>query len=192
MVFVFDLDDTVCDTDGYSEKYILNFFKENNYPYTFVSKTARYAEEKFSWDKESALKWYKTFGDEMMKKFPLKENAKEFINGLYESGHTIIFSTARATDWHTDPEGVTLEWLNNVGLKYHKLIIGKSKKEEVCFSEGADVFVDDDLEITARVASYKMNKPIKVFLMNSNFNLDKEKNEKVVRINSFNEMLENI
>lgn len=27
MVFVFDLDDTICETDKYSEKYILNFFK---------------------------------------------------------------------------------------------------------------------------------------------------------------------
>ncbi len=29
MVFVFDIDDTLCDTDGYSEKYILEFIARN-------------------------------------------------------------------------------------------------------------------------------------------------------------------
>ena len=30
MIFVFDLDDTVCDTDSYSEYYILNYIKKYN------------------------------------------------------------------------------------------------------------------------------------------------------------------
>lgn len=38
MTFVFDLDDTICETDKYSEKYILNFFKINHLPYKLITK----------------------------------------------------------------------------------------------------------------------------------------------------------
>ena len=74
MVFVFDLDDTICDTDGYSEKYIKDFFSKYNMPYKQIAKNVRYAEEKFNWSKEIALKWYKKFGDEMALHFPCKKN----------------------------------------------------------------------------------------------------------------------
>lgn len=154
MVFVFDLDDTIAETDEYSEKYILNFFKTHNLPYKQIAKVVRFAESKFDWDRDTANKWYKTYGDDMMLHFTTKPHAVETINKLYDLGHTIVIATARATDWHTDPENITKEWLKNIGLKYNKIYIGRVDKEKICEENNADVFIDDDISILTRVSEY--------------------------------------
>ncbi len=186
MILVFDLDDTVTETDKYSEYYISKFFKENNLPYKKVCSTVRYAEKKFNWSKDEALKWYKTYGDEMMLNFPLKEFAKEAINELYDLGHTIVIATARSDDWHSDPKGVTLKWLENNDIRYHKLFVGRSDKEEICKEVNADVFLDDDVTITSRVAEYfkSINKGTSC-LMSSDYNINEEVGENIIRVKDF-------
>lgn len=190
MIFVFDLDDTVCETDSYSEQYILNFFKENSWPYKQIAKTVRYAEKKFDWDHQTALKWYKEYGDQMMLEFPCKPNAISTINSLYELGHTIIIATARATDWHTNPEDITKKWLANNGIKYNKLYIGRFDKEVICKEVNADVFIDDDISITGRVANYFSNFPNKkTFLMNTDYNSSLKEEKNVIRVTDFTDFL---
>ena len=189
MIFVFDMDDTICDTDSYSEYYIEKFFIEHKMPFKKVCKVVRFAEQKFDWDKDTALNWYKTYGDEMMLNFPCKNGAKEIINKLYELGHTIIIATARADDWHTEPERITKEWLENTGLKYSKLIIGRVDKEKVCEEENADIFVDDDINITSRVANYFSDKKGKTsMLITTDYNKNLQTGENVVRIKDFFEL----
>jgi uncharacterized HAD superfamily protein len=200
MIFVFDLDDTICATDEYSQKYIANFFVKHNLPYKKISDSERYAEAYFDWDRLTALKWYKEFGDQMALEFPCKSHAKHVINSLYDAGHTIINSTARATDWHTEPEKITLEWLKQNGIKYTKIYIGREDKEKVCEKENADVFIDDDIAITSRVAEYFASKNSncgkgspscggKVFLTNTAYNANLVPAPGVVRVNNLQEML---
>lgn len=192
MVFVFDLDDTIIDTDGYSEKYISKFIKEHNLPYKLISKVARFAEKKFDWDMEAALCWYKEYGDNMMLEFPCKENAKEIINNLYDCGHTIIIATARATDWHKDPENITIKWLENNEIKYHKAYIGRVDKEKICEEECADVFLDDDIKIVQRVSEYFncCNNSGKAILFNTEYNRELSVSDSVMRVNDFMEFIE--
>ena len=188
MVFVFDLDDTVCETDAYSEYYIKKFIKDNKLPYKQVASVVRFAEKKFDWDTETALKWYKTYGDQMMKEFPCKPDAIKVINALYDMGHTIVFATARANDWHTDPEGLTYEWLKNNGIKYSKIYIGRVDKEKICEDEHADIFIDDDIKITGRVAEHFADgktKKCKSFLMTTNYNKPLEIANGVERVSGF-------
>jgi len=193
MVFVFDLDDTISDTDGYSEKYIRNFFAEHNLPYKQIAKNVRFAESKFDWDRQTALAWYKEFGDEMMSNFPLKQWARDFLDFLHNQGHTIIIATARATDWHTNPEEVTLRWLKNNNIHYDKIYIGRNDKEAICLDENADVFVDDDLKITANVAkAFEGQKDKQVFLQTTAYNKDFEVPNGVQRIKNFNDLLMSI
>lgn len=195
MILVFDLDDTVCETDKYSEEYIHNFIKSNNLPYKQIAKNTRFAEAKFDWDKETALNWYKEFGDQMMLEFPCKPNAIETINKLYEAGNIIIFATARANDWHVDPEGITKQWLKNNNIKYHKLYIGRIDKEAICEEENADIFIDDDIKITQKVADYFKtlnNSKKKSFLMNTNYNESLAISKDVTRIMNFNDFMETI
>lgn len=192
MIFVFDLDDTVCETDSYSEEYISKFFKDNNLPYKQVLKTTRFAEKKFDWDNETALSWYKEYGDEMMLNFPCKANSIETINKLHDLGHKIIIATARANDWHSDPEGITLKWLKINGIKYDKIYIGRIDKEAICEEENADIFIDDDTKITKKVSEYFSTCDIsnkKSFLMTTDYNSNLEVPESVERIVDFNDFV---
>lgn len=193
MVFVFDLDDTVCDTDGYSEKFIKEFIKKHNLPYKQIAKDVRFAEMKFDWSHEEALAWYKKYGDEMFLHFPVKGNAVEVINKLFDEGHTIIISTARSTDWHVQPGLLTLLWLKKIGLKYTDIFIGRTDKEEICKTVDADVFVDDDLKTILRVDEMfnKMCKG-KVFLAQTNYNKTLEIPKNIEIIKDFDEMVENL
>lgn len=195
MVFVFDLDDTICDSDGYSKDYILKFFAEHNLPFKQITENARFAEKYFDWDEETALKWYKKYGDKMMLEFPDKNNAIQIINKLFDAGHKIVIATARATDWHFEPEKTTLEWLSKNNLNYHKVYIGRLDKEKICEEENADVFVDDSLSITESVAKHfalANKKGKKVFLSTTKYNKNLEAPQGVERVNNFEEMLKKL
>lgn len=190
MVFVFDLDDTICDTDGYSEYFINKFIQDRGLPIKQIAKNVRFAEMKFDWSRDEALSWYKQYGDEMFLYFPVKGNAVEVINKLYDDGHTIIISTARATNWHNEPEKMTLEWLEKVGLKYHKIYVGRNDKEKICETENADVFIDDDINIILRVNDYfKSKNKGYVFLSKTNYNQTLEIPNHITVVNNLNEML---
>ncbi len=195
MIIVFDLDDTLCDTDKHSEKYMLKFFKQHKLPYKQVAKNVRFAEQKFDWDTETAIEWYKTYGDEMMLKFPISKSMVKLINKLYNANNKIIIATARANDWHTDPEGVTLSWLKNNGIKYHKIYIGRLDKEKICETENADIFIDDDIKITSRVAEYfkTLNQPNKkVYLTTTGYNRTLPTPQGVERVKSVKKFLKSV
>lgn len=56
------------------------------------------------------------------------------VNKLFDEGHTIIFWTARGTKTGIDWKGLTEKQLNEWGVKYHELIMGKP---------AYDIFIDD-------------------------------------------------
>ena len=190
MVFVFDLDDTICETDLFSEQYIEKFITEHNLPYKKITDVARFVDMKFDWSHESAHDWYFNFGDEMFLYFPVKNNSVEIINQLYDDGHRIVISTARASDWHKNPEEYTLAWLKNNGLKYHKLYIGRTDKENICKLEDADVFIDDDIDIVSKVKDYfKTKNKGQVFLSSTKYNQTQNIPEDITTVKNFDEMI---
>ncbi len=190
MVFVIDVDDTLCDTDGYSEYYISKFFAEHNLPYKLVKKESRFAEGKFDWSMETALEWYKKYGDQMMLEFPPKLNAVKIINDLYDAGHKIIFATARANDWHTDPEGITKKWFKINGIKFSKLYIGQADKAKICAEEQADIFIDDDIKLCQTVLDQCKNTTS--LLMSTTYNQTQIKPENLKIISDLSELIKYI
>ena len=60
----------------------------------------------------------KTFSRSLAK--PI-QGAKDYINKLFEGGHTIIIYSARSWQEYE----MTTEWLKNYDIKYHQLILGK-------------------------------------------------------------------
>ena len=122
----------------------------------------------------------------MMLNFPIKKDASKFLNQLKSNGHKIIIATARANDWHTNPEEITKKWLENNNIPYDKLYIGRWDKELICEEENADIFVDDDIKITTKVAEH--NKNMKVFLASSDYNKTQEIPEIVTRIETIEEI----
>lgn len=45
MDFVFDWDDTICDTDKYSEKYIRKYIAKHKLPYKQIATNVRFVEK---------------------------------------------------------------------------------------------------------------------------------------------------
>ena len=190
MTFIFDLDDTICTTDVSSEQYIIDFIIKNNLPYKLAHPEERYTKQKFNWDDETSQTWYKQHGDHMILSFPCKPNAVKVINMLHEQGHRIVFATARSTDWYSQPKETTIAWLKKNDIKYDKLYTATSDKERICELENADFFLDDDVEITKRVAAYfsSVNKG-KAFLMESKYNKDIQIPENIQRVKDLKEFI---
>ena len=163
---------------------------EHNLPYRQIASDVRFAESKFDWSVDEALKWYKTYGDEMMLEFPCKANAVRCINVLKESGHRIVIATARATDWHTQPKEVTSKWLADNKIPYDKIYIGRIDKEKICEEVNADFFIDDDLAIVDKVANYfaSVGGNKQAFLATTNYNKDLSVPNGVIRVKDFDDL----
>lgn len=65
--------------------------------------------------------------------YPIEKNIK-IANNLYDSGHEIIYWTARGTVTKKDWRSVTEEQLKTWNVKYHELKMGKPYY---------DLFIDD-------------------------------------------------
>ena len=190
MIFVVDLDDTVCLTAEYSLNYIVNFIKKNNLPYKQISSNARFAEKNFDWSMEEALAWYKEYGDQMMAEFPCVDYAVEFLQAIHNKNSKTVIATARTTDWHTDPEKITKNWLSENKIPYDKIYFGRADKQQICEEVGADCFIDDDVNIVKKVVDHfaSIKRPIKVFLMTSEFNKELECPNGAIRVQSFKDI----
>jgi dTDP-glucose 4,6-dehydratase len=74
-----------------------------------------------------------TIGTNYKKAIPVKDRIKK-INNLYESGHKIIYWTARGSQTGIDWKAVTTFQLLRWGAKFHELKMGKP---------AYDLFIDD-------------------------------------------------
>lgn len=74
-----------------------------------------------------------TIGDDYKNCLPLIKRINK-INKLYEEGNTITYWTARGTVSGIDWRELTEKQLDEWGVKYHKLILGKP---------AFDMFIDD-------------------------------------------------
>tara|TARA_B110000444_G_C18587129_1_gene476716 strand:+ start:181 stop:477 length:297 start_codon:yes stop_codon:yes gene_type:complete len=62
------------------------------------------------------------------------------INELYDEGHEIVFLTARGFKTGIDWREITLNQLNNWGVKYHNLHFGKPNADIYIDDKGSDIF----------------------------------------------------
>jgi hypothetical protein len=74
-----------------------------------------------------------TNGSDYINSQPLYDKIK-IINDLYDDGHAITYWTARGSASGTNHYELTKKQLNDWGVKYHDLMIGKPSY---------DIFIDD-------------------------------------------------
>ena len=108
MIYVFDIDGTICDTKGSDY--------DNSTPFT---------------------------------------DRINYVNKLYDQGHTIIFQTARGmgrtNNRQTEAIGIFYEYtrkqLDSWNVKYHSLFLGKPAGDHYIDDKGtnADIFFEKDL-----------------------------------------------
>lgn len=81
----------------------------------------------------------------------------EYINGLYDSGHDIVFFTARGMNSQKDNQQkadakyreLTIAQLDKWGCKYHELFLGKPNCDYYIDNKNYDMekFFNDDLNL---------------------------------------------
>lgn len=171
MRIALDLDDTIIDTDEFllnqmsffyhvDREYLIN----NNYSYINMSDELKKQEKNFIQE---------MFENKLLK-IPLKTNAKENINKLFEQGNEIYIITSR--HFFKDVYNSTFRQLNNYGIKFTKLICTKNKKD-ACINNKIDVFVDDSLSNTREVENYVKS----IFVFESRYNKNKDNGIKKVK-----------
>lgn len=159
-----DIDDTIADTydfliDKMSEYYKVDkeYLIKNNLSYINMNYELKLKEIDFT----------KKMFEANLKEIPLKENAKECINKLYEKGYEIYFITARQN--FNNVYNSTINQLDSYGIKYTKLICITDKKT-ACIDNKIDVFIDDSIRNTE-----SLNNVIKkVYLYSSIYNKNKQ------------------
>jgi CMP-N,N'-diacetyllegionaminic acid synthase len=75
---------------------------------------------------------------------PIQENIDR-INALYDAGHKIIFYTARGDITKRNLTGLTMQQLEDWGVKHHRLVFGKP---------AADYYVDDKMISVIDLSQY--------------------------------------
>ena len=176
MRIALDLDDTIIETDMFLLEQMASFYNigkdyllKNNYSYINMS-------DEF---KKKEIEFIQEMFEKRLMEIPLKKNAKEIINKLFEENNEIYIITSR--QFFKDVYNSSLKQLNNYGIKITKLICTKNKKD-ACVNNKIDVFVDDSLSKTKEAEGYVKN----IFVFESRYNKNKDNGLK--KVNNWEEL----
>ena len=101
----------------------------------------------FDWTQDEVEEFYKNNMQSLAKIHLPKPNCKFYIDKLINDGHKIILITNRTTKHYQNPEIVTIDWLKNNNINYHKLVFSKTPdKSDECFENSIDIMIDDRAE----------------------------------------------
>lgn len=176
MKIALDIDDTITDTyefllDRMSEFYNIDkkYLLDNNYSYINMNDELKQEEKKFITE----------MFESRLNDIPIKKNAKECINELYDRGNDIYIITARKDFANTYSS--TSQQLKKYGIKYTKLICTTDKKS-ACIKNAIDIYIDDSVRNTNLVKDIVKY----VFLFECEHN--KLKNTEVKRVKNWKEL----
>ena len=173
-----DIDDTIANTFEsidkyakiYTEKVLKRDFKIKDLDVT----DPMWAKYLYGWTIEEDAKFWEDNYELTMENVTVKAGASKVINELYKN-NKIILITARANNQKISE--LTLEWLKENNISYHKIYMGHLNKREIILENNLDIFIDDNFK-NCKEAS---NLSVKALLMNSrlNKNLNDEKIKRV-------------
>lgn len=147
-----DIDDTIAKTNKKLIEEALRYDKEHVRGRGLKNKNAYSFMEMFYWtvlDLDGFMKEVRS--GKFFSSLEPVEGAVLNINKLYQEGHQIIFITRRQKDLKTMLK--TKKWLKNMGFRYHKLILGGERKDEICSNYQIDIFIDNDVKNVIEVSS---------------------------------------
>jgi len=161
-----DLDDTISNSNELFIRYarLYNEEKKINFP---IDETQWDLDKSFGWNDNNYKEFCEMYLKTLLNEAETKKNAVERINGLKNEGYEIIIITARHEDELGNPYEFTKKWLDAKQIYYDKLIVNSQKKEEDCFKNNVEIFIDDSIKNCINVYN-KLHIP--VFLFDSMYN----------------------
>ncbi len=162
-----DIDDTVSMTHDKIIKEAYKYDKEHVKGKGFKDPNAYSFMEMFYWtvlDVDGFMKYIRS-GSHYSELEPIK-GASKVVSKLYDEGNEIIFITRRQNNLKV--KMITKKWLKKNGFKFNKLIMGISKKGELCNELGIDLLIDNDIKNIYDALDYKVDG----ILMGDRYNKD--------------------
>lgn len=170
MIIGIDIDDTLTDIRDEVGAEALKYAKSLN---------KEIEEKKVVWDKnnngssfkerynlnyDELLYFFGNIQEKITKKAKPREDVVEVLKNLRKDGHKIYIVTARDSEFHNDPYGLSKTWLDKNNIEYDKLIVDARDKAKVCKEQNVDLFIDDKLSncqgvsnegiVTIRITNY--------------------------------------
>ncbi len=170
MIIGIDIDDTLSFLYDRKIKVAEEYIRKNKLPYLLINKEANYLSEMFNWSNEECDKFWIEESDNLLAGARVRDFASVVIRRLKEAGHKIVIITARSTDWHKDPYGLSFNWLNENGILFDKLLVGYTDKTQVCVDEKVNIFIDDLPETLVKL----QNVGIKTIMMSNPHNVNQK------------------
>ena len=113
---------------------------------------------------DELLYFFGNIQEKITKKAKPREDVVEVLKNLRKDGHKIYIVTARDSEFHNDPYGLSKTWLDKNNIEYDKLIVDARDKAKVCKEQNVDLFIDDKLSncqgvsnegiVTIRITNY--------------------------------------
>ena len=175
MVIGIDMDDTICSTneriiveaDKYDKEVLGGTGIKDINAYEFT--------EMMGWEKDMKGKFFADRLEYIMDNSPIKPGAKEVINRLHDKGWKIIIISFRKDKYLKDPYKLTIDWLNENGIKYDKVYVNTGTKEDECIENNVTLFIDDKESHCEDVS----NAGIDVLLFTNAYNHDEKRFDRV-------------
>lgn len=138
-----DMDDTICSTnelileeaDKYDKEVLGGTGVKNPKAYEFT--------EMMGWEPNMKGEFFKNRLEYIMSHAEIKPNAVEVINKLHDEGNKIIIISFRKGKYLTDPQKLTIDYLNKYGIKYDKVYTDTGTKTDECLENDVKLFIDD-------------------------------------------------
>lgn len=155
MNIAFDIDGVLTDFEWFLNVYGERFFSKKYHVEAHVvnHKTSKIA-ERFGYDSQNEIAFYKRYLLWYARKMPIRENAASTINMLREEGHKVYFITARALTNHDNlvgklMRGILKNWLRKNQVEYDGIYFvsvsnSAEEKRQLCEQLQIDVMVEDE------------------------------------------------
>ncbi len=138
----------------------------------------------FDWSHEELDNFYKTNIERIVSNLDTINDSVKYINRLKNEGHNIYIITGRNNGEYTNPYDITINWLNNKGINFDKLILTNAylhDKYIECKNNDIDIFIDDSENMCIEC----VKNGIHTLLFDTPFN---KNNNYITRVNNWKEV----
>lgn len=183
-----DIDNCISNFDDTLLKEYLNHDKELRNTGIINEKAQYITKGMFDWSEEEEKSFYNANIERIAKELKPLKDAPYYIQKLKEENDIYIVS-GRNNGEYKEPYKMTEEWLKNNNILYDKMILTNSNNEhektEVCIENNIDLMIEDSIR---HCLDLKKN-GIKVYTMNTMYNM---KEQTLERVSSWKEIYEKI
>lgn len=183
-----DIDNCISNFDDTLLKEYLKHDKELRNTGIINEKAQYITKGMFDWSEEEEKSFYNANIERIAKELKPLKDAPYYIQKLKEENDIYIVS-GRNNGEYKEPYKMTEEWLKNNNILYDKMILTNSNNEhektEVCIENNIDLMIEDSIR---HCLDLKKN-GIKVYTMNTRYNI---KEKTLERVSSWKEIYEKI